>query len=446
LLKDGVKQAGSFDATPQAVGGSGTLDKDPTKAAEQFATMTAQAMRTSMETLDLPGWAKKQLDALGTEFSTSDLATAATSIYATQDAIVALQKTVKPMAGSLGQLANSSSDTLFNLAQLAGGFDQLTSTLGTYYTNYYSAAEQQGAALSNLTAQYKELNMGALPTTKEAFRGVIDSFVAGGGRAQEGGEKTYITLMQLANGFAALDSNAQDLTKQTDLQIAMLRAQGKESAAVAIERQREIDALAKTNPELVDMQKNLYALTDAASLKTARDDLQIQIDRALGDEAGALAIERQRELLALQNTHPELISLQQQLYNLADAATAAAAATKLYDAASAAQDKFLTDSQKINKGYHTVAQSLIKAGNTTPEDDLVRMLKDLPKQDIYDLATSFMGSGTTGVAAVQMGRKFINIKREERYFDIASKRIEQAYAQGQLFEPEPVKQIQESLL
>jgi hypothetical protein len=147
------------------------------------------------------------------------------------------------------------------------------------------------------------------------------------------------------------------------------------------------------------MQKNLYALTDAASLKTARDDLQIQIDRALGDEAGALAIERQRELLALQNTHPELISLQQQLYNLADAATAAAAATKLYDAASAAQDKFLTDSQKINKGYHTVAQSLIKAGNTTPEDDLVRMLKDLPKQDIYDLATSFITMSNASVEA-----------------------------------------------
>lgn len=45
----------------------------------------------------------------------------------------------------------------------------------------------------------------------------------------------------------------------------------------------------------------------------------------------------------------------------------------------------------------------------------------------------FMGSGTTGVAAVQMGRKFIGIEREERYFDIACKRIEQAQRQGDLF-------------
>ena len=32
-----------------------------------------------------------------------------------------------------------------------------------------------------------------------------------------------------------------------------------------------------------------------------------------------------------------------------------------------------------------------------------------------------------------------------KYFDIACKRIEQAVAQGQLFEPEPVKQVQESM-
>jgi len=58
----------------------------------------------------------------------------------------------------------------------------------------------------------------------------------------------------------------------------------------------------------------------------------------------------------------------------------------------------------------------------------------------------FMGSGTTGVAAIQLGRKFIGIERELKYFDIACKRIEQAVAQGQLFEQEYVKPIQEVLL
>jgi DNA modification methylase len=45
----------------------------------------------------------------------------------------------------------------------------------------------------------------------------------------------------------------------------------------------------------------------------------------------------------------------------------------------------------------------------------------------------FMGSGTTGVACVKMGKTFIGIEREQKYFDIACKRIEEAYAQGDMF-------------
>ena len=45
----------------------------------------------------------------------------------------------------------------------------------------------------------------------------------------------------------------------------------------------------------------------------------------------------------------------------------------------------------------------------------------------------FMGSGTTGVAAMNLQRKFIGIEREQKYFDIACKRIEQTQAQERLF-------------
>ncbi len=45
----------------------------------------------------------------------------------------------------------------------------------------------------------------------------------------------------------------------------------------------------------------------------------------------------------------------------------------------------------------------------------------------------FMGSGTTGVAAVMAGRRFVGIEMNERYFDIACKRIEDAQRQGDMF-------------
>ena len=43
------------------------------------------------------------------------------------------------------------------------------------------------------------------------------------------------------------------------------------------------------------------------------------------------------------------------------------------------------------------------------------------------VADPFMGSGTTGVACVQTGRRFIGIEIEPKYFDIAVGRIEAAF-------------------
>jgi site-specific DNA-methyltransferase (adenine-specific) len=55
----------------------------------------------------------------------------------------------------------------------------------------------------------------------------------------------------------------------------------------------------------------------------------------------------------------------------------------------------------------------------------------------------FMGSGTTGVACMNLGRKFVGIEMEPRFFDIACKRIEEAQRQGKLFgEPRPKPQQQ----
>jgi site-specific DNA-methyltransferase (adenine-specific) len=58
----------------------------------------------------------------------------------------------------------------------------------------------------------------------------------------------------------------------------------------------------------------------------------------------------------------------------------------------------------------------------------------------------FMGSGTTGVAAVKLGRKFIGIEIEPKYFDIACRRIEEATRQPDMFIEQPKPAKQESLL
>jgi site-specific DNA-methyltransferase (adenine-specific)/modification methylase len=52
--------------------------------------------------------------------------------------------------------------------------------------------------------------------------------------------------------------------------------------------------------------------------------------------------------------------------------------------------------------------------------------------DAHSILDPFMGSGTTGVACANLGRSFIGIEREPKYFDIACRRIEDAQRQGRL--------------
>jgi site-specific DNA-methyltransferase (adenine-specific) len=59
----------------------------------------------------------------------------------------------------------------------------------------------------------------------------------------------------------------------------------------------------------------------------------------------------------------------------------------------------------------------------------------------------FMGSGTTGVAAVDMELPFVGIEIDPDYFDVACRRIEEAYRQPRLLVIDaPIAPVQEPLL
>lgn len=49
----------------------------------------------------------------------------------------------------------------------------------------------------------------------------------------------------------------------------------------------------------------------------------------------------------------------------------------------------------------------------------------------------FMGSGSTGVAAVRHGRRFVGIEQNERWFDLSCRRIGDALKQGDMFVQRP---------
>jgi len=88
-----------------------------------------------------------------------------------------------------------------------------------------------------------------------------------------------------------------------------------------------------------------------------------------------------------------------------------------------------------------------KNGHPCPKPiNLMHWLVDRASRAKETVLDPFMGSGTTGVACAQLGRKFIGIEIERRYFDIACERIEKAYAQGKLFDEPVTKPEQAALL
>lgn len=88
-----------------------------------------------------------------------------------------------------------------------------------------------------------------------------------------------------------------------------------------------------------------------------------------------------------------------------------------------------------------------RAGSFHPTQKPVSLMVWCAEQfpDAETIIDPYMGSGTTGVACVKLGRKFIGIEREQKYFDTACRRIEQAQRQPDMFVHPAPKAAQASM-
>jgi DNA modification methylase len=80
--------------------------------------------------------------------------------------------------------------------------------------------------------------------------------------------------------------------------------------------------------------------------------------------------------------------------------------------------------------------------STQKPREVMKWAIEMLPSDANTIIDPFMGSGTTGVAAVKLGRKFTGIELEPKYFDIACRRISEALKQPDFFvePPKPAKQ------
>jgi site-specific DNA-methyltransferase (adenine-specific) len=83
---------------------------------------------------------------------------------------------------------------------------------------------------------------------------------------------------------------------------------------------------------------------------------------------------------------------------------------------------------------------------THPAEKPVALIADLVRPSGAVILDPFMGSGTTGVACVKLGRRFVGIEIEPRYFDIACRRVEAAVNAPDMFQPPQPKAEQLDML
>lgn len=90
--------------------------------------------------------------------------------------------------------------------------------------------------------------------------------------------------------------------------------------------------------------------------------------------------------------------------------------------------------QKAARRIHYPRVLALKDGKEHPTQKPIAVMRWCIEQagNPRTILDPFMGSGTTGVAAVQLGRKFIGIELDPKYFDIACRRIEDAQRQQPL--------------
>ena len=392
--------------------GSG-LDKDPTKGLQQLTTALAGDVRSALQQIDIPGWAKAELQQLTGDVSFEQLSSVVQNILATKDAFNSL-------GAAMPQLKNLTDGAVEGLLKAFSGIDNLKTAASSYYDNFYSDAEKTAAATASLSKELEALGL-SVPSSRDAYRALVEAQDL----STASGQAAYAQLLKLAPAFAALvpavasagDAAAQaaadmeaaaaklaeagrrvlaDLAaQQGDLQVELLRAQGKAEEAAALERQQALaklteglstaDAAAATAAyDLVQgLKAQIQATNDAksaaeqaaqaaqaaaqaeaqrvAAIADQRAGLITRLLQAQGDTAGL----RAQELAGLDESNRALL---ERIYAIEDEKAAqAAAAQAAQEAAQAAQQLRQAWQSVTDSIFGEVARIRGLVNGTSPE-------------------------------------------------------------------------------
>lgn len=279
-------------------GGSG-LDKDPTKGLQQLTDALAGQVKAAISTIDIPAWAQKQIDALGTNATLEQIANVAGAIIKMQAQMQMLPNVLNPLGGIFSDIAKASESARSNLVGLAGSIDNLVALSQQFATDYYTKEEQAGLQARAIMNAFSSLGIdGATLGSREDFRALVESL---GTKIEDANaQKQLVGLLQLGPQFAQLadymKENTLTLAQAADSapQVEALQALVNNQDASNEAQTRIADGQEQTNTLLGDIFQGITAgnaaIVDAVSF----------VGDALYDFSNGLAEAQGRPIVAME--------------------------------------------------------------------------------------------------------------------------------------------------
>lgn len=305
------------------------------------------------------------------------LASAASAFY---DAFYSEQEKVELLGA---RLAKTFSELGLTMPSVAGGAEAAKDAYRDLVTGQDLTTEKGRAAFTALIALSGAFDQVA--QSSDALRaGLEDAISRALPKFQTPAERTTSAYSAISGDLraAGLDIGVETLLRATKDEILAFATSfvGLESNSIEART-----AVANAAGALAELKES--AAESAAALAERQQDLQIELLRATGNETAAVALERQRELDALRALNPALAQTKQFIYDAVDAANAAAKSQRLADSVDAVATDFLSGPE-LTSYYADQISAILKKGGITVDP------KDIPgstKADVRQLYDEAIG-------------------------------------------------------
>ena len=174
---------------------------DGEKGQEQYLAALTSSVRTALDSIGLPDWARTMLNGVASDASLDDLAKVVDQINQTQAALGA-------MRSQLTGFATLSETAVSALMAASGGIEKLFSNASAYYDAFYTEAEKNSTVNGQIAKQLAAVNL-AMPATREGFRALVEAQMKLGTQ----GAESVSVLLGVAGAFAQLHPEVEAVTK-----------------------------------------------------------------------------------------------------------------------------------------------------------------------------------------------------------------------------------------